>query len=166
MLTLDKNISNRLSTTVLLFAITATIIFSTPVHADQSDTFELKLAAPIDRWDEAIPLGNGILGGLLWGHDNTINLSLDRGDIWDETLAPEILEGNWNYANMKKLIEEDWGEYSRRYDRIYSHPAPTKLPGGRLVLTLSDSKKADAFTLDMKKALGTVTFTDGRELKC
>ncbi|MCK4999312.1 MAG: hypothetical protein KAS23_07250, partial [Anaerohalosphaera sp.] len=49
---------------------------------------------------------------------------------------------------------------------IYSHPAPTKLPGGRLVLTLSDSKKADAFTLDMKKALGTVTFTDGRELKC
>ena len=27
----------------------------------------LKLAAPIASWDEAIPLGNGLLGGLLWG---------------------------------------------------------------------------------------------------
>jgi hypothetical protein len=43
----------------------------------------LELAAPIDRWDEAIPLGNGLTGGLLWGGGNSIRLSLDRGDLWD-----------------------------------------------------------------------------------
>ena len=44
----------------------------------------LVLMAPINSWDEAIPLGNGLLGGLLWGDKNTIRLSLDRGDLWDE----------------------------------------------------------------------------------
>jgi alpha-L-fucosidase 2 len=44
----------------------------------------LVLSAPINTWDEAIPLGNGLMGGLLWGENNTIRLSLDRGDLWDE----------------------------------------------------------------------------------
>ena len=26
----------------------------------------LKLNSPVDRWDEAIPLGNGLIGVLLW----------------------------------------------------------------------------------------------------
>lgn len=129
-------------------------------------TFQLKLDAPITTWDEAIPLGNGMLGGLLWGTDNTINLSLDRGDLWDESTPPEILEGNWNFANMKKLINENWGEFMRRYDGTYNHPAPTKLPGGRLVLTLGNDKKAKDFTLDMKKAVGTVNFSNGGKLDC
>jgi len=161
-----------LSVRVLLFGM---ITMTTGLHAADSmspelpggaGVYELKLQAPVTTWDEAIPLGNGMLGGLLWGKGNTINLSLDRGDLWDETPAPEILEGNWNFANMKKLIEENWGEYARRYDNIYRHTAPTKLPGGRLVLTLGDDKKAKNFTLDMKKALGTVNFTDGSKLEC
>lgn len=40
----------------------------------------LKLDAPIKTWDEAIPLGNGLMGGLLWGNDNLLRLSLDRGE--------------------------------------------------------------------------------------
>ena len=46
--------------------------------------YNLVLQAPIKTWDEAIPLGNGLMGGLLWGENNTIRLSLDRGDLWDE----------------------------------------------------------------------------------
>ena len=46
--------------------------------------FNLSLKAPITTWDEAIPLGNGLMGGLLWGENNTLRLSLDRGDLWDE----------------------------------------------------------------------------------
>ncbi len=130
------------------------------------NTFHLTLDAPITTWDEAIPLGNGMLGGLLWGTDNTVNLSLDRGDLWDETTPPEIQEGNWNYANMKQLIKEDFGEFMRRYDGTYNHPAPTKLPGGRLVLTLSPANQAKSFTLDMKRAMGIVTFRDGGALEC
>lgn len=136
-------------------------------HAQATEsTYRMTLDAPITTWDEAIPLGNGMLGGLLWGTDNTINLSLDRGDLWDETTPPEILEGNWNFANMKKLVKENFGEFMRRYDGTYNHPAPTKLPGGRLVLTLSETKMAKNFSLNMKRAMGTVTFRDGSKLEC
>jgi alpha-L-fucosidase 2 len=149
-----------------LYCLIIPIILIKSLPAAQNSTFHLKLAAPITTWDEAIPLGNGMLGGLLWGTDNTINLSLDRGDLWDETTPPEILGGNWNFANMKTLIKDDWGEFMRRYDGTYNHPAPTKLPGGRLVLTFSPDKKAKTFVLDMKNALGTVNFTDGTKLDC
>ena len=47
------------------------------------EPMRLTLAAPIEKWDEAIPLGNGLLGGLLWGKGNELRLSLDRGDLWD-----------------------------------------------------------------------------------
>ena len=152
-----------LCTKILLLGLV--VLVSSLSAAETALSYELKLSAPITTWDEAIPLGNGMLGGLLWGGGNTINLSLDRGDLWDESTPPEILEGNWNYANMKKLIDENYGEFMRRYDGPFNHPAPTKLPGGRLVLTLSEDKNAKDFTLDMKNALGAVQFTDGSKLE-
>lgn len=54
----------------------------------QPDNHDLCLTAPIDRWDEAVPLGNGILGALLWGDAGGIRVSLDRGDIWDNRQPP------------------------------------------------------------------------------
>jgi len=53
------------------------------------------LVAPIATWDEAIPLGNGLLGGLLWGGDSRLNISLDRGDLWD--LRPAARYGSDGY---------------------------------------------------------------------
>ena len=35
------------------------------------------------RWDEAIPLGNGLTGGLLWQKDGKLRLAIDRADLWD-----------------------------------------------------------------------------------
>ena len=42
------------------------------------------IEAPVTSWDDAVPLGNGMLGGLFWGEGTTLRLSLDRGDLWDE----------------------------------------------------------------------------------
>ena len=61
-----------------------------PKHAAPPDaSSNLVLRAPIERWDEAIPLGNGRSGGLLWGGGRRVVLSLDRGDLWD-LRTPEI----------------------------------------------------------------------------
>ena len=96
---------NSLAKKMLFLGMIVLGIFQLPLFAYETDCYELKLKAPITSWDEAIPVGNGILGGMLWGHDNTIKLSLSRGDLWDETTLPEIKEGDWNFANMKKLIK-------------------------------------------------------------
>jgi len=131
------------------------------------EPYRLELEAPIETWDEAIPLGNGLTGGLLWGTGNTINLSLDRGDLWDERL-PEIYHGdNWNYDTIRRLkAAGNQAEISRLFDHPYNRvPYPTKLPGGRLVLQLAESQKAESFELDMRQAVGRVALSSGR-LEC
>ena len=37
----------------------------------------INLTGPIPRWDDAIPLGNGILGTLLWGQMEHLRNSED-----------------------------------------------------------------------------------------
>ncbi len=128
------------------------------------EPYRLELAAPIKTWDEAVPLGNGLTGGLLWGSENTINLSLDRGDLWDERLPEIYHQDNWNYDTIRKLkAAGDQAEISRLFDHPYNRvPYPTKLPGGRLVIHLDPSQQATSFELDMRQAVGRVTLTKGQ----
>ncbi|MBC8873934.1 MAG: glycoside hydrolase N-terminal domain-containing protein [Planctomycetes bacterium] len=130
---------------------------------DRDPTMRMVLDAPIKTWDEAIPLGNGLTGGLLWGEDSTVNLSLDRGDLWDERLPEIYLQEDWNYDTIRKLkAAGDQKEISRLFDAPYNNtPYPTKLPGGRLVLTLDPQQKAKSFALDMRQAVGRVDLSEG-----
>jgi alpha-L-fucosidase 2 len=132
-----------------------------------SDAMRMRLDAPITTWDEAIPLGNGLLGGLLWGEAGTIRLSLDRGDLWDERPADGMPWDQFNYANLQRLIEEgDQAEIVRVFDYNYdvgNHP--TKIPAGRLELTLPEGVEAEWFELDMTAAQGLVGLNNGAQLE-
>ena len=87
--------------------------FSGAYYRVPSTNLNLVLAAPINTWDEGLPLGDGLLGGLLWGQTNLIRLSLDRGDLWDERPASGFTSNNFNYAKMKSLIAAgDNGQHS------------------------------------------------------
>ena len=41
----------------------------------------------IKSWDEGMALGNGILGGLIYG-EGPIKIAVDRCDLWDNRIAP------------------------------------------------------------------------------
>ncbi|MCK5000631.1 MAG: glycoside hydrolase family protein, partial [Anaerohalosphaera sp.] len=125
------------------------------------DAFQMNLEAPIDKWDEAIPLGNGLIGGLLWGVDNEIRLSLDRGDLWDLRPHPSYIDKDFNY---KKVVELARSGKASQLNRTHakSNDYPTKLPGGRLVITLPSDQKAKSFNLNMKTATGTVDLGDNK----
>lgn len=56
------------------------------------------LIAPIDRSDDALPLGNGLLGGLLRGAGGQIVLSLDRADLADLRKPPCQQRPQWSWA--------------------------------------------------------------------
>ena len=118
----------------------------------------LRLDAPIERWDEAIPLGNGLTGGLLWGGGNVVRLSLDRGDLWDLRTPPMYQRSDWNYATMQRLVAEgDQATMQQMFDTPYTAlPFPTKIPGGRLELTLDPSCQAKQFKLDIRRAEAAV----------
>jgi alpha-L-fucosidase 2 len=111
------------------------------------------LAAPIERWDEALPLGNGLTGGLLWGSGATLNLSLDRGDLWDLRQSETVLRPDWTYQAMQKLVAaKDQAGLGKMFDAPYDLAYPTKLPAGRVRIRLPEGSEARSFRLDLHRA--------------
>ncbi len=113
----------------------------------------LKLTAPINTWDEAVPLGNGLMGGLLWGKNNLVRLSLDRGDLWDDRPA---VEKEW-WKKETWIKGGDW-------DAPYDGSTPTKLPAGRLEIQLDPAQQIQSFELNLATAEGSAHFTNGASL--
>ncbi|MBN1588990.1 MAG: glycoside hydrolase N-terminal domain-containing protein [Pirellulales bacterium] len=123
----------------------------------------MNLKAPIDRWDEAIPLGNGLTGGLLWGDDHRLKLSLDRGDLWDPRLPDTWGKDGWDYSRLRKLVAE--GKHKELRDKLrapsLTSPYPTKIPAGRLEIDLEPSRRVKVFELDLATATGRVKLDEG-----
>ncbi len=133
------------------------------------EKYNLNLSAPIDRWDEAIPLGNGLMGTLLWGQSGIVTLSLDRGDLWDLRVPAIQSRKEWNYAELIKLVEQkDDKRINKLFENdLYECPYPTKLPAGGIQLDFGESCAIQSFGLDMKSAVGNVQMADGLvELFC
>ncbi|GAA5495766.1 hypothetical protein Rhal01_01945 [Rubritalea halochordaticola] len=117
----------------------------------------MSLPAPIQRWDNALPLGNGLTGGLLWGEGRELRLSLDRGDLWDERGNDASKDPKRNLQTLLESIENKDGKtFSRLFDQTYNGSPWTKIPGARLVMTLPEGNAAENFHLDFEKALATV----------
>ena len=126
----------------------------------------LVLSAPVNTWDEALPLGNGLMGGLLWGDGSTVRLSLDRGDLWDErTHGEKQWWKKYNYkAGQQRVAQKDFAAVNRWWDGPYNGVTPTKLPAGRLEITLDAGQKLKEFELDLATAEGFGRFNDGSQL--
>lgn len=114
---------------------------------------KLRLAAPNDRWDEGAPLGNGLLGVLVWGGGQTLKLSLDRGDLWDLRPAETTLRKDWTYSKMKELVDAgDEATFHELFDVPYDSVVhPTKIPAGRIELTAEGTSFAHGITLSPKE---------------
>lgn len=122
----------------------------------------LKLKAPITRWDDALPLGNGLMGGLLWGEGTKLKLSLDRGDLWDErTHGEKEWWKKYTYAKGKEMIETGkTSQVNAWWDGPYNGVTPTKLPAGRLEIQLAADTELDLFELSLSTAEGHVHMAD------
>ncbi|HBY62143.1 MAG TPA: hypothetical protein DEH78_20165 [Solibacterales bacterium] len=127
-----------------------------PPARAESPALHLSLTAPIVRWDEAIPLGNGVLGGLLWGSGDEIRLSIDRGDLWDLRRHPSYVKPAFKYSTVVDMVRSGNAAKLNQEHAVISD-FPTRLPGARLVIRLGAGAQAHSFDLDMARALGGVT---------
>lgn len=134
--------------------------------------YNIRYEKPIVNWDEALPLGDGKLGCLIYG-DGPLHLTLDRVDLWDSRPHPVTLEEGFNYQNLLRLVrsgdEKDWKEYERLFDEICRDLAyPSKITAGRLELDFGkkfdnlssevDIKTATARVMDKAKTLRVDAF--------
>ena len=74
----------------------------------QNSAHNLQFTTLAKQWDEAIPLGNGMLGALVWEKNNQLRFSLDRADLWDSRpmkgLHREEFSYQWIYNQVQGLI--------------------------------------------------------------
>ena len=122
---------------------------------------------PVLNWDEALPLGNGKLGCLIYG-DGPIRFTLDRVDLWDTRPHPATQEKGFTYQNLLRLVKsgraEDWTEYERLFDKICSdYSYPTKITAGRIELDFG--KKLPKLRSEVDLQTATATVTDGETLR-
>lgn len=115
---------------------------------------------PVLNWDEALPLGNGKLGCLIYG-DGPIHFTLDRVDLWDSRPHPATKEQGFTYQNLLRLVksgkEEDWMEYERLFDKICSdYSYPTKITAGRIELDFGEKLSKLHSEVDLQTAIATV----------
>lgn len=110
----------------------------------------LRIDGPITRWDEGLPIGNGLVGALVWGEGRTIRISLDRADLWDTRLPEVFASPDWTYANMVALKEaKNHARHQELFDVPYDTiPYPTKLPVGRVEITLKEGDSIKSFQLE------------------
>jgi len=122
----------------------------------------LRATRPIAGWDEAMPLGNGRLGCLLWGDGDPLRFSLDRADLWDTRVPPETLAEDYTYAELIRLVrEKDQASILRRFDTFYGRPTPTKLPAGKLHLRFPAAADRAESELDVRRAVAGVSLAFG-----
>ncbi len=105
--------------------------------------WDISFDQEIKRWDEALPLGNGQMGCLIWGNGNPLRFSLDRGDLWDNRPSPHISNPNFRYEKLVELVQSKKHEAVKDiFESPYNDITPTKIPAGKLYLDFG--KKADS----------------------
>ncbi len=150
----------RLTHRVLFPAITLVAICN-PVGAEPRPEHGLRYQTPALVWDEAMPLGNGLLGALVWGDGKPLRISLDRTDLWDLRPVPEFHSPEYSYKTMRQWVKEGRIEdLHRLYDQPYGNPGPTKIPAGRIELTFDDDAKFQFASLDIAKAASEMHLGD------
>ena len=121
------------------------------------------------KWNEALPLGNGLLGCLLWQKDGKLRLALDRADLWDLRPMKGLDRPEFSYQWVaEQVAKKEYGIVQQYFDEPYEREAgPTKIPGGALEFELGDLKTTapDAVQLDISTGLASVQWLDGQRFE-
>jgi len=113
------------------------------------------------QWDEGIPLGNGMLGALVWQKEGKLRISLDRADLWDLRPTKEIEKYTYQWAYQHKLSGE-WDTVWKVADEPYDRDAaPTKIPGAAIEFDIQPLGRISSVTLDIRSAICTINWHNG-----
>ena len=118
-------------------------------------------------WDEGIPLGNGLLGCLVWQREpGKIRLALDRADLWDLRPVAEMQDSARFRSTwvQEQLRTGRYAEVQRQFDLPYERDAgPTKIPAAAIEFSYKNTRPLSVH-LYLREALCVVTFAFGERL--
>ena len=119
------------------------------------------------RWLDGIPLANGYVGAMIWGHGNPLAITLDKYDCW-ELREPKPAPASYNYTHLRKCVDsgDDHAIQKVFWKDIVDPegPRPTRLPLPRLELQFADEAQEFSARLRLLDATveGAIGFADCR----
>lgn len=132
-----------------------------------ADSLQLKYARPAERWTEALPVGNGRLGAMVFGGLAAEHLQLNEATLWSgaprdwnnpaaREILPQVRAAIFagDYVKAGELCKKMQGPYNESYQ---------PLGDLRLAFPLTDEKAALATlerSLDLDRAVATVRYRD------
>lgn len=128
---------------------------------------KLWYAAPANEWTEALPVGNGRLGGMVFGRVSEELIQLNESTLWSGGPVPQVI--NPDAVNhlpevRKVLLEGDFEKASALAKKIQGLFTESYMPLGDLVIKqqLTDTNATAYYRdLDLKNAVSTTRFTVG-----
>lgn len=133
---------------------------------DDTQTFHGLYADELPMvWDEGIPLGNGIMGTLIWQKGENLRLALDRADLWDLRPVKEFSGPDYSYYFIQEAVRKnDLSEVYKRIDaRTSQDIAPTKIPAGAIEFGIRKLGEIESVELDVHKAICTIKWKTGQK---
>lgn len=148
----------------MLFSVALVGLFNTNA---QDRKHNLSFDSIPTRWDEAFPMGNGMIGELVWAKDGKLRFSLDRADLWDSRPMSGLHRKEFSYKWVQdQVAKKDYKPVQDYFDRPYDNePAPTKIPGGALEFNMSEWGEVRNAELDITTATTLITWSKGISLK-
>lgn len=142
-------------------------VISISVNAQQN--LKLTYDKPAENWNEALPIGNGKLGAMIFGGTAQEHLQLNEETIWAGEPGNNIPKNTFDsIQKIRKLLNESQFEEAQAVsNRTYPRQAPKNLNYGMPYQTMGDLfinfKGHENFThyqrtLDIEKAVSTVTY--------
>jgi alpha-L-fucosidase 2 len=139
-------------------------------HAEERSTVrktELWFSKPASRWMEALPVGNGRIGGMIYGGTSTERIDLTESTVWsgapsDKNVNPTALE---NLGRIRELMFA--GKYAEGGELCQQHllgnreSFGTNLPMATLELALPGDAPIEDYrrSLNLDEALVYVDYT-------
>lgn len=137
--------------------------------AQAQQNLKLIYDKPAENWNEALPIGNGRLGAMIFGGTSQEHLQLNEKTIWAGEPGNNVPKNTFDsIRKIRKLLNENQFEEAQKLSNTtYPRQAPKDLNYGMPYQTMGDLfldfKGHDNFknyhrTLDIENAVSTVSY--------
>ncbi|MBV8253520.1 MAG: hypothetical protein JO154_13015 [Chitinophaga sp.] len=143
------------------------LLYTLPIGAmaQQSSHHNLHFNQLATNWYDAMPLGNGMLGALVWQNNQYLRLSLDRADLWDDRPMPGMDKLTFSWVTKQVQLHQ-YDAVQALGDAPYeANPAPTKIPGAAIEFNIADLGNVVSNELDITTATNIIRFSNGAIFK-
>ncbi|HZH73851.1 MAG TPA: glycoside hydrolase N-terminal domain-containing protein, partial [Mariniphaga sp.] len=134
------------------------------VSAQQQHELKLWYTKPAGKWEEALPLGNGKLGAMVYGGIESEHFSLNDNTLWSGAPVPGNVENGTKILKRTReaVFNEDYGSAGELWKKLHGPYSARYLPLGDLFLNFNFSEKEVkdySRSLDLNEAITTTEFT-------